>query len=189
MTMTNRLIEGVEHEMREVELVRRRNIMAWDRTKQGGHNIRLAVIGHHGAVSFTYVPDLPCWDEVKAIMKTHFGDDEFYRKNYTYPQGVDLSYHSRVPIREWQVSDEEADGRPDEFLAKARECDLLGGLCWTDGSITTAQGLSPVIQEGGEDAIYDMLASYYHSVFYEEDGDPAEPGFGDVMSQLMKALS
>lgn len=174
--------------MREVELVRGRKQLPYDRAEQGGHSIRMSLTGHLGAVSFSYVPDLPCWDELKAILRASFGDDEFYRRHYTYPQGIDLSYHSRRPLREWQVEQEEKDARPDEFLGAPFECDLLvEGRCWSDGSITRALEMSPLIQAEGEEPMWEYLAYYYHQTFYPED-DMEVAEFGDLMLSMAKIL-
>lgn len=164
--------------MREVELVRRIDKMGWDREAQGGHSIRMGLMGARGAVSFTYVPDLPVYAELKRIMaESGLGHE--------YPWGVDLSYHSIAPLREWQVAtEEEVEARADEFLVSSRECELTRtGRCFTDGSSMRGDEVGVLLREEGEDAVWEFLADHYHRVFYEEL-TLDNLGFADVLKML-----
>jgi len=78
------------------------------------------------------------------------------REASQYPSGADLGYHARVP--QW-------DGQ--EIYAR-KECGIIGGRCYCDGSGLQADSLAREFTQYGESVIWAALEAEYATLKTEE---------------------
>lgn len=77
--------------------------------------------------------------------------------NEYQPQAWDLGFHSPKPMYEGQ-----------EPMLGGEPCPVIGVPCYYDGSTLNAERLILPFLEGGSEAVWKELESYYHDIFDEE---------------------
>lgn len=144
-------------------LVRRTDISpAYDKRpkKEGEKNygigaamLSLAVIGPKGAVAFSLFTQWYLEHVREELIERHLsGGDEFALNTLFRPQGADLGYHSRQPMRE---GDKPLD----------KKCPYLGGSpCYYDGSGLAAAALMDRLLVHGIDVVWEDLENRYRSM-------------------------
>lgn len=74
------------------------------------------------------------------------------------PMAADLSYHSPVPIREWQEE------------PQTESCELTGGACYSDRTGLGAEPVFDALRRKGDEGVWEEMKRYYRQVFEEDDG-------------------
>jgi hypothetical protein len=122
---------------------------AYDRRAKGngihGVDMSWALIGAEGAIAFTVSTN---W-QLSLVGRPSYRDDKI-----DPPMAVDISYHSRKPIREWhtQPSTESC-------------CWLDGAPCYCDGSTLNADPILDAFISKGEDGVWAELEDWYRDKF------------------------
>ena len=68
------------------------------------------------------------------------------------PMGIDVGYHSSIPMYEDQT-------------VSFEDCDVLGGPCFYDGSTLWAEDWVPKFVEGGTDWLWPKMEEEYYARF------------------------
>jgi len=96
---------------------------------------------------------------------------ESTRSGYPYcarkPMAADIGYHSPVPRYEGQ------DPMSDI-------CEVLGGVCYYDGSSLAAEEIFNTLIEKGEEATWKRIEDRYTSTFEVPEGEEADAHVPDV---------
>jgi hypothetical protein len=131
------------------------------RPKYGQHCVEFLfyVKGLKGAVQFLlftgWYPHLiptPETDWRELTMPLHIAEHD-------NPMPADLGYHSPVPRYEGQ--------KP-----QTKECAILGGPCYYDGSILNASRIFSIMLHQGGEAMWNELENYYRETFEAEEKEP-----------------
>jgi hypothetical protein len=139
---------------RKIEFIR----PAWnkrdpDPKKDYGHgcvHLRFLLRGPKGAVTWLV---LTGWYLDSTL--------EEWKKNGYTPSGPDggaISYHSPVPVHDWQDKDYEGS------------CDVIPeGRCYSDASFIAGDDLFKLFVEKGEEAVWEKLEEWYNSELERQD--------------------
>lgn len=87
------------------------------------------------------------------------------------PMAADLGYHSPFPQYDSQ----------EEYGGKNDDCEVLGGVCYYDGSGLNAERPWNVLRREGGEAVWKLLAEEWDALFGEKLG--IEPAFSDIEGQ------
>lgn len=106
-----------------------------------GVAIRFVIQGDAGAVQFLIYTD---WFP-ESVERCHTAC-------HSYPMAADLGYHSPKPMYEGQTMIQD-------------KCKILNGPCYCDGSRLNAEPVLNALIDGGDDAVWHKLGSYYNEIF------------------------
>jgi hypothetical protein len=73
------------------------------------------------------------------------------------PMAADLGYHSPKPMYENQTP-------------MSNTCDVLGGVCYYDGSSLNAEPIFDLLVTQGQEACWQAIENYYRMTFRQETG-------------------
>lgn len=116
----------------------------------GTERIQMAAIGRHTtglvAVNFTY-----------ATGRTLDITPESPSLRDHYPSAWDLGHHAKIAQHEYQH--------------ESSSCELIGGICYYDGSSLAADRYLEALQSGGKDLVWSMLDDFLREFMQELDGE------------------
>lgn len=143
---------------------------AWDKRNldsqkdYGIHCVEIYFVlkGIEGAVSFTILSGWFLSNTTDKLLRStehksesHFGVGDFFMCHFQ-GRGVDVSYHSLRPLKEWHKSEEPS----------TKKCEWLEGKpCWCDGSSLNAKRIFNILVERGSNAVWQELENYYNETF------------------------
>lgn len=132
-----------------------------DKAKFGRHglSIRFLYKGDKGAIQFlVYTHWLPMINTGKEGL-------DWWKPTYEShmePMAADISYHSPVPLRDWQKEEEPT----------MKECSFLEGKpCYSDGSTLNADRYFAILRNDGEEALWAAMEEYYQDTFEGGEDD------------------
>lgn len=122
---------------------------AFDKREAGygihGVELRFQMIGLDGAVEFLLFTN---W----MLPQNADGLPDVLRR----PMPANLDFHSRKPF-DYQAQED------------SRECRLLGGPCWSDGSALNAEPVYERLLREGDDGVWAALGEFYNETFGKKD--------------------
>jgi len=122
----------------------------WD-----GLRIRFVSKGPEGAVQFVlatgWVPQYATRKGAFPMFVENWGSRGAMASHY--PSPFDLGYHSKI-------------SRYEEQAPMGDECEFTGGACYYDGSTLNASEAMYALVNGGSDALWAFLDTYYECVFH-----------------------